>query len=86
MQPFIFTGQENTPCESMWTFHACFSEIMRDSPQRRGEFAPYVDEVSQWCTERFGPPGVKQPWDYSRMGVFYFEDPIMGFEFKMRWC
>jgi hypothetical protein len=85
-QPFTFEIEQNTPCEGMWLFRASFSETMSNHPGQRSQFAPFVEEIVAWCEERFGPSGVTKPWDYSKMGVFYFEDSTFGFEFKMRWC
>jgi hypothetical protein len=83
---FTFFEHVNTPYEGCTMFVSSFSQAMRDSPTCRPAYCPIVDEITAWCVERFGPSSNKTQWDFSSMGVFYFDDPMMGFEFKMRWC
>lgn len=54
----------------------------------QGDYIPMetVREVTEWCTEQFGPMCVeKGKWIFSGR-VIAFRDSDAGFCFKLRWC
>lgn len=47
-------------------------------------------QILEWCSEHFGPPGPKplgSRWMMAGDGFFfYFRDEDDAFAFRMRWC
>lgn len=84
--PMNFTYRENHPYDGCFSFVSGFAEEMGMHPSVRPTYSPTIDAIAAWCVERFGPAGAKSPWDFSKMGVFYFDNQNDAFEFRMAWC
>jgi hypothetical protein len=85
MEPLKFIHCEHTPYHGCTTFRFEHAQEMGSNPPYRRLYASQIAEIAAWCTERFGTPSHKTSWDYSAMGVFYFEVAEQAFEFRIRW-
>ncbi|RYE99371.1 MAG: hypothetical protein EOO77_35635 [Oxalobacteraceae bacterium] len=86
MERLKFTHLENHPYDGCITFTFEHSKDISANPQNRKQYVKGLAEVTAWCELQFGPPGFNAPWDYSFVGVYYFDDPEKAFEFRLRWC